>query len=78
MVLLCMKTKGDLYQDNDNNKIKDFGKIISLSCHVPLNDLLYEKSARNKDHILVFLIENLNFQRCLLLLLHIKGLNNYN
>jgi hypothetical protein len=26
----------------------------------------------------VFLIENLNFQRCLLLLLHIKGLNNYN
>jgi hypothetical protein len=45
---------------------------------VPLNDLVYEKSARNKDHILVFLIENLNFQRCLLLLLHIKGLNNYN
>jgi hypothetical protein len=56
-----MKAKGDLYQNNDKNKIKDFSKIISLSPHVPLNDLSHEKSARNKDHILVFLIENLNF-----------------
>ncbi len=54
MVLLCMKAKGDLYQDNDKNKIKDFSKIISLSPHVPFNDLSHEKSARNKDHILVF------------------------
>ncbi len=61
MVLVCMKAKGDLYQNNDKNKIKDFSKIISLSPHVPLNDLSHEKSARNKDHILVFLIENLNF-----------------
>ncbi len=61
MVLLCMKAKGDLYQDNDKNKIKDYSKIISLSPHVHLNDLSHEKSPRNKDHIFVVLIENLNF-----------------
>jgi hypothetical protein len=66
-----------IYQDNDKNKIKDYSKIISLSSHVPLNDLSHENSARNKELILVFL--NINFRRCLLLLLlHMKGLNNHN
>lgn len=55
MVLLCMKAKGDLYQDHDKNKIKYFSKIISLSTHVPLYDLLHEKSVRNKDHIYIYI-----------------------
>ncbi len=69
MVLLCMKAKGDLYQDNDKNKIKDFSKIISLSPHVPLNDLSHENSARNKDHTLVFFNRKFKFPKKFVIIL---------